>query len=222
MAIDATTTAGAAAATAKIGAARASLATNFDTFLTLLTTQLKNQDPTSPLDTNQFTQQLTAMSGVEQQLLTNDLLKSMAAKASDGLTGAVGYIGKIVTADTAVTALADGKAAWTYDLDRTAGEVKLEVLNAAGSVVWAGAGQIKAGEHAFAWNGKDLAGTQLADGGRYTLRVTPSDPTGASFAASITTQGLVRAVEQSDGVPQLVVNGVSVPLTAVRAVRQSS
>ncbi|HEX2801368.1 MAG TPA: flagellar hook capping FlgD N-terminal domain-containing protein, partial [Phenylobacterium sp.] len=54
---------------------RTSLVENFNTFLSLLTTQLKNQDPTAPLDSNQFTQQLVQMTGVEQQLNSNDLLK---------------------------------------------------------------------------------------------------------------------------------------------------
>ena len=75
------------------------IANNFSQFLTLLTTQMKNQDPLSPLDSNQFTAQLTQMAGVEQQLLTNDLLTSLlAAQAGGGLDNAANYIGKSVTA----------------------------------------------------------------------------------------------------------------------------
>ena len=66
----------------------ASLADNFNTFLALLTTQLKNQDPTSPLDSNQFTQQLVQMTGVEQQLNGNTLLKQLVANTSNGITTA--------------------------------------------------------------------------------------------------------------------------------------
>ena len=75
----------------------AALADNFQGFLTLLTTQLKNQDPTSPLDTNQFTQQITQMTGVEQQLLTNQLLQQLVT-VQGGLTAGAGLIGKVVTA----------------------------------------------------------------------------------------------------------------------------
>src|SRR5579863_9689138 len=79
---------------------------NYDTFLTLLTTQLKNQDPLSPLDTNQFTQQLTQMTGVEQQLLSNQLLQQLVNQnQGGGLTSAVGLIGKNVTANGATSAL---------------------------------------------------------------------------------------------------------------------
>jgi flagellar hook assembly protein FlgD len=75
----------------------ASLADNFQGFLTLLTTQLKNQDPTSPLDTNQFTQQITQMTGVEQQLLSNQLLQQLVT-AQGGVASAANLIGETVTA----------------------------------------------------------------------------------------------------------------------------
>ena len=56
---------------------RKTIADNFDTFLQLLTTQLKNQNPLDPLDTNQFTAQLVQFSGVEQQLKTNEFLEAL-------------------------------------------------------------------------------------------------------------------------------------------------
>jgi flagellar basal-body rod modification protein FlgD len=78
---------------------RTTIADNFDTFLQLLTTQLKNQNPLDPLDTNQFTQQLVEFSGVEQQLKTNDFLSSLVtANANTTNSNAVGYIVKTVTA----------------------------------------------------------------------------------------------------------------------------
>jgi len=78
----------------------ASLATNFQSFLTLLTTQLQNQDPLNPTDTNEFTQQITQMSGVEQQLLSNQLLQSLVT-AQGGVTAAANLIGDSVTAKSA-------------------------------------------------------------------------------------------------------------------------
>jgi flagellar hook assembly protein FlgD len=79
-----------------------SLASNFQGFLTLLTTQLKNQDPTSPLDTNQFTQQITQMTGVEQQLLSNSLLQQLVS-AQGGVASAARLIGETVTAPGATS-----------------------------------------------------------------------------------------------------------------------
>jgi flagellar basal-body rod modification protein FlgD len=80
----------------------AALAGNFQSFLTLLTAQLKNQDPLNPTDTNQFTQQITQMSGVEQQLLSNQLLQQLVS-AQGGVTAAANLIGDKITATEAST-----------------------------------------------------------------------------------------------------------------------
>jgi len=90
------------ASTLSLNNGLASLANNFEGFLTLLTTQLKNQDPTSPLDTNQFTQQITQMTGVEQQLLSNQLLQQLVT-AQGGLSSAANLIGETVTAPGATS-----------------------------------------------------------------------------------------------------------------------
>ncbi len=99
---------------AKASSDASTIAGNFNQFLTLLTTQLQNQNPLDPLDTNQFTQQLVQFASVEQQLKTNDQLGSLitASKASAAAT-ASGLIGKTVTADGATSSLADGSATWT-------------------------------------------------------------------------------------------------------------
>jgi len=76
----------------------ASLAGNFQSFLSLLTTQLQNQDPLNPTDTNQFTQQITSMTGVEQQLVSNQLLQQLVA-AQGGVTSAANLIGDTITAN---------------------------------------------------------------------------------------------------------------------------
>jgi flagellar basal-body rod modification protein FlgD len=83
----------------------ASLAGNFQSFLTLLTTQLQNQDPTSPLDTNQFTEQITQMTGVEQQLLSNQLLQQLVSQQT-GVGAAANLIGDTVTAPGATSTAA--------------------------------------------------------------------------------------------------------------------
>ena len=94
----ATTPAGATPA----GSARTTLAGNFDSFLKLLMTQLKNQDPTSPLDTNQFTSQLVQFTSVEQQINANThLAKLIELTQSDQVLQAASVVGKhvAVTAD---------------------------------------------------------------------------------------------------------------------------
>ncbi|HEX7946470.1 MAG TPA: flagellar hook assembly protein FlgD [Phenylobacterium sp.] len=199
---------------------RARLAENFDTFLSLLTTQLKNQDPLSPLDSNQFTQQIVQMTGVEQQLATNDLLKKLVANTGSGVSTAVALIGKEVRAESADTAMKGGKATWTYNLARAADDVKLEVLNDKGAVVRSIAPtDNKAGDHTFVWDGKSAAGTTLADG-TYSLRVTAKDSEGTAVTSAVFADGLVTGVEQKDGSTLLTINGAQVPWDKLVTIRQ--
>jgi flagellar basal-body rod modification protein FlgD len=222
MAVTSTTQSPAAAPattnTTASGAAR--LADNFNTFLSLLTTQLKNQDPLSPLDSNQFTQQLVQMTGVEQQIAANDLLTQLVSNTGSGITTAVSLLGKDVRAVSNDAQLSNGKAEWTYDLDLDAADVKVEVLNAKGTVVHAEAAtDNKAGDHAFTWNGKDMNGNKLPDG-LYTLRVTAKDSTGTAVASTTFVQGRVTGVEQQDGLTYITVNGGKITWDTVTSVKE--
>lgn len=210
-----------AAATSDSGAlGRARLAENFDTFLSLLTTQLKNQDPLSPLDSNQFTQQIVQMTGVEQQLLTNDLLKKLVSNTGSGVSTAVALIGKEVRADSDLAALKGGKADWTYILDREASDVKLEVLDEKGRVVASMAPtDNKAGEHKFTWDGKSAAGTPMAEG-TYSLRVTAKDSENSVVKSNVVTDGVVTGVQQKDGSTLITINGAQVPWDKIVSIRQ--
>lgn len=192
------------------------LASNFETFLTLLTTQMKNQDPLSPLDSNEFTSQLTQMSGVEQQLLTNDLLTSLVKAQTGNLDSAANYIGKQVTAAWTATSLEDGKATWGYELGATADKAKLQVVNSAGKVVWEGDAPDKTtGLHDFTWDGTMTGGDQAEDGGVYTLKVTATDAKGAKIDSQALIRGRVTGVEMYDGSPYLVIGDSILPLSTV-------
>src|SRR4051794_38809200 len=97
------------------------IAGNFDTFLQLLTTQLQNQNPMDPLDTNQFTSQLVQFSSVEQQLKTNDLLTTLVSTNTATIVSAsAGYLGAQITADGSTTTLADGTANWSLTASKPA------------------------------------------------------------------------------------------------------
>jgi flagellar basal-body rod modification protein FlgD len=186
---------------------RTRLAENFDTFLTLLTTQLKNQDPLSPMDSTQFTQQLVQMTGVEQQLMTNDLLKQLVGNTGSGISAAVSLIGKDVRALSDTAKLGGGEAKWTYKLDRDATDVKLEVLDSNGKVVHAAAPtDNKAGDHRFTWDGKGASGSALPDG-LYKLRITAKDGSGTPVSLTTYVEGVVTGVQQADGQTQLTING---------------
>ena len=189
----------AAATTDKTALGRARLADNFDTFLSLLTTQLKNQDPLSPLDSNQFTQQLVQMTGVEQQLTTNDLLKQLISNTGTGISTAV----SLVLAGLGAT------------------DAKIEVLDANGKVVHAEAAtDNKVGDHPFVWDGKDMNGNPLPNGGTYSLRVTALDAAGQSVTATPYVLGRVTGVEQIDGATFITINGAKVAWEKVTAISE--
>ena len=209
-------------AASRINAGNTSLFSNFETFLSLLTAQLKNQDPLSPVDSTQFTAQLTQMAGVEQQLLTNDLLTSLlAAQQGAGLTTAATYIGKEATAAWSATRLEDGQASWSYELAGEASEVTLQVLDGSGNVVWTGAGPGKTdGVHDFVWDGRTTGGGQAADGGVYTLKVSAKDAAGATVDNQVLIRGRISGVELYDGQPYLTVGNSILPLSSVIALQE--
>ena len=223
MTVSASTATATPAATDSGALGKARLAENFNTFLSLLTTQLKNQDPLSPLDSNQFTQQLVQMTGVEQQIYSNDLLKQLVGNSSGGVTSAVSLIGKVVTATSNNATLTDGEANWSYAQPRTASDVKIEVLDANGRLVHVeAASDTKAGSHDFSWDGKDLNGRTLDDGGTYTLRITALDSSGTAVPVTTSVTGLATAVEQVSGKTLITIGGTRVGSDKITAVSQAS
>ena len=210
-------------ATNRIGAGSTMLASNFETFLTLLTSQLKNQDPLSPVDSNQFTAQLTQMAGVEQQLLTNDLLKGLLeAQGGGGLAGAATYIGKEATAAWSATKFTDGEATWSYELASNAASARLEVLDGSGNVVWSGDAPDKTtGVHDFTWDGDATSGNDGQDGQVYSLRVVAKDAAGGAVDSQVLTRGRITGVEMYDGVPYLTVGNSILPLSTVIALEEA-
>ena len=210
-------------ASTRINSGSTMLASNFETFLTLLTTQLKNQDPLSPVDSNEFTAQLTQMAGVEQQLLTNDLLTSLlAAQQGGGLSGASNYIGRDATAVWSAARFEDGEANWSYELAANAQNVKLQVLDSSGRVVWEGdAPETTEGLHDFTWDGATTAGGTAQDGGVYTLKISSAkNATGQDIDGQVLIRGRVTGVEMYDGTPYLTIGSSILPLSSVIALAE--
>src|SRR5882757_5224195 len=127
--------------------AGSTLAGNFQTFLTLLTTQLQNQNPLDPLDTNQFTQQLVQFAGVEQQLKTNDQLTTLVSlQQTAQSTQALGFVGKTAVVDGSTTALKNGSATWELSVP-TNSNVNISITNSTGQTVFTGAFGVNAGNN---------------------------------------------------------------------------
>jgi flagellar basal-body rod modification protein FlgD len=194
------------------------LSGNFNTFLTLLTTQLKNQDPTSPMDSNAFTQQLVMYSQVEQQIQSNTNLKTLISQGtSSAATLATGYLGKKVSITNGQASLTSGAANWTYNLDGAAKATGLTVTDSTGKVVYTGTGETTAGNHSFAWDGKDNNGNQLADGA-YKLTVTAADLAGNALTSSVASAGTVSQIDMTGATPQLVIGNIEVGISDIAAV----
>lgn len=219
---DAVSNTSAASLLDKQASSRSRLADSEETFLALLTTQLKNQDPLSPLDSNEFTAQIVQMTGVEQQLLTNDLLTMLVGMNDGGLAGSVNLIGKTVTAATDEATLQDGKSTWTYDLDRNATTVKYDVINSAGQTVYSETkDSVAAGDKAFEWNGKTSQGTQLSDGGVYTLKITALGSGGEAITTNIHTTGVASGVETLNGETVVTIGKLKIPLGSITSVKET-
>jgi flagellar basal-body rod modification protein FlgD len=186
---------------------------NFDTFLQLLTTQLQNQDPLSPMDSNQFTQELVEFSGVEQQINTNqDLSSLISIGQSQSGSYAVSYLGKTITTTDGSGNLQNGQADWSYALNGDAAKTTLTVTDSGGNAVYVASGATSSGTHDFTWNGQTNAGTQLPDGA-YTLNVAAADGGGTAVSSTIVSQGVVSEVDLSGSEPTLMVGAMGVPLS---------
>ncbi len=202
--------------------ANTKLGTDFDTFLTLLTTQLKNQDPLEPLDSSEFTNQLVQFSSVEQNIATNENLEQLLNLTfANFATDAVGYIGKEVVAETPTSILTDGKAQWGYELDGTADRVQLFVTDAAGRLVHTSELENISGNQTFVWDGKDTNGRTLPDGA-YNMRVIAQDAAENEVKVTMKQSGLVTAVEFDNNTPVLTVNGSGIQLSDVITVRDKA
>src|SRR5579871_859848 len=139
--------AGAQTAQAAVTAGSQQLAGNFDTFLQLLTTQLQNQNPLDPLDTNQFTQQLVQFAGVEQQLKTNDSLSTLVSMQQTAqATQALEFVGKTAVVSGNTTLLSNSKAVWELNVPSTS-QISLSISNSAGQTVFTGNFSANAGNN---------------------------------------------------------------------------
>ncbi len=194
------------------------LSSNFSTFLTLLTTQLKNQDPTAPMDSNQFTQQLVMYSQVEQQIDSNTNLKTLIAQGTSNASAVTtGYLGKKVSITNGNASLTAGAANWTYNLATATANTQLTISDANGKNVYSGTGLMTSGNHAFAWDGKDNNGNQLPDG-TYKLAVTATDSNNNPITSSVASAGTVTQIDMTGSTPKLIVGNMEISLSDIAAV----
>ncbi|HEY8565843.1 MAG TPA: flagellar hook capping FlgD N-terminal domain-containing protein [Beijerinckiaceae bacterium] len=212
----------AAATVSPADKSRTTIAQNFNSFLLLLTTQLKNQNPLEPLDTNQFTQQLVQFASVEQQLKSNDTLNALLTSAkSTTASNAAGFVGMQITADGATTTLSKGKAEWVINPAKACAQATVTIRDAKGNVVSSKTQALAAGSQTFAWDGKDTTGLQVPPGD-YTISVTGRDAAGQPVSVKTEISGRVDGVDLSGDAPILLVGSAQVPLAKVKGLKSGS
>ncbi len=194
-----------------------SLTSNFNSFLNLLLTQLKNQDPSSPMDANTFTTELVQFSSVEQQITTNTSLTSLIqATQGSEVIQATGVVGKQVTLNSPQIPLQDGTGSLGFTT-ASAEPVNIKITNGSGVDVRDASLTSTAGANTWAWDGTDNSGTRLPDGA-YTATVTGNPPGGTAAAVPFTVTGTATGVVNSNGAVTLQAGAVSVDFSKVESV----
>lgn len=191
------------------------LADDFDDFLTLLTTQLQNQDPLDPMDSGEFTQQLVAFTGVEQQIQTNQNLETLANLTRlQNLASSGSYLGNdaLVIRDlgdhngTGIT--------WKYQNTLPTDTLRLEVRSEAGALIYSQEGETDLGFHDFYWDGFDQTG-QPVENGTYKLEIVATNDDGNELSPNIMVQETITAVDTSGFEPVFTIGPNTVGQTEI-------
>ena len=204
-----------ATGTSATGTAQTSLTNNYNDFLKLLMTQLQNQDPTSPMDTNQFTSQLVQYSSVEQQIATNTSLTQLIQLTQGGeVLQASSLVGKPVTVTSDHIALQDGKGAIQFNTT-SAEPVSIGIYSASGTKLRDAVVSSQPGQNTWSWDGKDNAGNTVADGSYSTVVQGQTGDT--AQALPFTVSGTATGVQKSGNTLQVELGALSVDMSAVQS-----
>jgi flagellar basal-body rod modification protein FlgD len=196
--------------------AQQSLNTDFTQFLTLLTTQLQNQDPLNPMDSSEFTNQLVQFSQVEQQINSNQKLDNLVSlQMSNATSAALGYVGLDITYASAELNY-DGAKPVTinYGMGTEAKTSQVNIFDEEGTLVYSGPAAKDVGPHEFVWDGTTTDGLPV-DPGTYSVVISAVDDTGAAIDVATAVSGRVHGIESQNGVVTLLVGNRAVPVSNV-------
>jgi flagellar basal-body rod modification protein FlgD len=193
------------------------IAGNFTTFLQLLTTQLQNQNPLDPLDTNQFTQQLVEFAQVEQQLKSNDELSTLVSlQQTAQASSALNLVGATVVVDGQSEQLTNGSATWTLNATKPT-SATISIADSTGQTAYTGSATLSAGAQAFTWNGQGNNG-KIWPAGTYTLTATGVDASGQSSTITTQVQAPVDSVDLTQNPPLLSINGQNYLMSQIQKI----
>ena len=176
-----------------------SLAENFDTFLTLLTAQLQNQDPLEPVDSTEFTNQLVQFSGVEQQIQTNqnmaELISITTASTAASLSG---YLGQTIEVNTLTGELGSDGLEWLYEMPDGVENAMVTIQSSTGRTVYSDELSANAGDGTYNWAGETLTGSDLTSG-EYSLVIMAEDASGELVDVPVRLRTRVTGIDLSSG-----------------------
>jgi flagellar basal-body rod modification protein FlgD len=199
------------------------IAGDYNTFLQLLTTQLQNQDPLDPLDTDQFTQQLVEFASVEQQVNMNTNLQTLISmQQTSEATSALQLIGSTVTLNSNTATLSNATstpASWSLSTT-TPATANITISSSTGQVAYTGTLALNAGSQTFTWNGQSNGKTW--PDGAYTISVSATGANGQAVTVTPQVQGTVTGVNVSASPPTVTVNGQSIPISQIQSISSST
>jgi flagellar basal-body rod modification protein FlgD len=191
-----------------------------ETFLKLLTTQMQNQDPMSPMDNQQFIQQLTQFSSLEQLMgLQNSMDSVYMAMASMNNSSMANLLGtEVVGVGDKQHYSGEGETTFNWNSSEAATELSISVMDENGKNVatFQVPGGCEAGEGSFTWNGKKgvVGGGRLPEG-TYTFKVNGTDVKGELVSIEEWVRGIVSEMDYSGEVPQPSIQGVPIDLSSI-------
>jgi len=191
-----------------------------DDFFQLLVTQLRYQNPLSPIGNTEYVAQLAQFTSLEQMRKVNENLTYLQMyQASINNSMAVSLIGKEVKVGTRQLRLSGGESnrLW-YRVDADAADVRARIFDRDGSLVReVKLGSQEKGDYTFEWDGKDSSGSTVSDGD-YTFEIVATDTDGGTVSVDYGVRARVTGVSFSDGVTYLVLGNQSVPLSEITEV----
>ena len=202
---------------------RSKLAKDLDSFLQLLTSQLKNQDPLSPMDSTEFTNQLVQFAQVEQQINLNEGMTNVVGLTQQSIvTSAVNYIGETIEAGSDKLPLQNGMARMAYGLGAESAKTTIVIRDLAGEIVYTEQGRTNAGVHELVWDGTHSStGGQLPDG-TYSIE-TIAVPIGEDPVPTWTTAfGRVTGLTNVNGTTIMLMDQVAVPIDQILSVSETA
>lgn len=184
----------------KSDAATSTLASNYESFLTLLVAQIQNQDPLEPMDSSQFVDQLATLTQVEQTVQLNSQMENLRSQmALNAALSETGLIGREVTGPSDTVQFDGETAVFSYELAADAATVQAQIRDASGQLIAVIDGLSVTGKtlHEVEWDGTDTIGNKVA-AGKYHFSIAAVDAEGGAGSYNSYTNATVLAVEYSD------------------------